>query len=781
MITGKFTQSNKARNRHVTLAWMVLLLAVIIVGGVFQTALAQEDTPPAWYRIRTNSVPMSPEEITVDSTGAVWVTCVTDSEYNPGVWRLPSGETRFEYLTNSRANNWLHGDYNNVVEKPELAADVNYVVRDKAGNVWYALNNRTVLVEKADGSPPWQTIAMENTYNEFYGVDTTNVDSAHIIHLIDNQDGSQDVLLVAETNAKRLDPNFNVVDSRLQYISGYGDYIRDVFFDSHGRYWVANEYGVQYGDTMFTNTGFPAGSEEYKNDPEVPPYDPWATIPTSGEPITGIMEDSEGNIWFTNSLYGSQWIYCLTNPNGTNDWIRYSPFALVGASNRVVCMAAGPDGVMWFGTNQESGIITYNPGAATPWSRTPCASLGDIPSEILQGMWYDNGVLWFTTYSNSSYAGVYALTVADSSLESFTYREDSTSLTSNRIDCLAGDLSGGVWFAAYDKPSVARLKADKTWVQYKEDTMDLTYERGKGSIPGIGVDSKNIVYMAPVRRVPIAYDIETEQWLTLPEPSLADPYVYSLYVDPKDGKWLCCSYAVYYLDADNSAWTTYDNTGTIRFPHESGNPSAFYVEYGALMDNDGNMWFMTRYGISLMKMDPEGGDPTWYQYAAGDDTGFQGGYRVVMDKNGQIWNVSNQIFDSSTDTWTTQTDTTLFDTRPLRFLNGDIPADVELEGAPEQLGGTAQERMTVDTAGNVFFGGGMFWLQSINKGVVVCTPVKGDIDRDGKIELGDAILSMGSLAGMASGIQSAPVDVTGDGKVDTAESIYVLQKVAGLR
>ena len=733
------------------------LVALVSLCAGSQTVSAVDETQPHWRRIRTNSVPYYPSGITVDVTGAVWVMAANGSEYDPGVWRLPDGETRFQYLTNSQANNWLSGTYSHTVEKPNLVADVNYAIQDKAGNVWYALTNRTVLCEKTNGA--WLTFAMENTYNDVYDTDTTGVDSAHTIRLIDNPDGSQDVLLVANRSIKRVDSNFTVSATRT-VTESYNNYlISNAMVDSHGRYWVANEYGIQFGPTIF-NTTFPKYSQAYQDDPDIPPYE---------KPITGIMEDTLGNVWLVNGSYGATGIYCLTDPNGTNDWIKYDINDLTGASNQVSCLARGADGVMWFGA-KNSGIIKYSPGVG--WSRTPCADLG-IPSEQVISMHEHDSTLWFVTDDNTTHAGVYALDLSDNSLSTWTYRENSTSLTSNRIKSIAGDRSGGVWFAAYDQPSVARLKADGTWVQYKEDTMDLTYERGSGSIPGIGVDSNNIVFMAPNRRAPIAYDINTEQWLSLPPGPPADTYFYGLYIDPKDGKWFCGADAVYHLNSENTAWTIYNTNDADKF-HD-------YRIQDALMDAKGNMWFMSSFvsgEVTLMEKDPEGGEMTWYRFATGDTSNYKGESRVYLDQTGQVWNTAGQTFDFEARQWVDQDDDTLFKTRPMRFLNGDIPADMDLTGAPAPLTGTDQTLMTVDTLGNVYFAGGMVWLQSINMGIVVCSPIKGDVNRDNKIELNDVVFSLQILSGQNSGIQSIPVEVSGDGKVGAAESIYVLRKSA---
>ena len=770
MKTGirKTSATSRINKRVLMRAFLVLLLISLCAG--FQPALAQEETPPDWRRIRTNSVPYMPDDLTVDSTGAVWVTAATDSEYDPGVWRLPPGETRFQYLTNSRANNWLKDGYNNVVETPNLTEDVNYAAQDDAGNVWYAFNNRTVLVEKAAGG--WQTIAMEDTGGENY----IGVDSAHKIRFIDNQDGSQDALLISGTNTKRIAPNFNETESRSEYISGNSSYVKDLFIDSHGRYWAANGYGVQFGSTIYTNKWYPAYSEEYKDDPEAPPYNP-TVITSTIEGIYDIAEDSLGNMWFA----AGAGVYCLTSPDGGNDWVKYDLRAMASltfnagtddenkCSNIVNCMEAGANGTMWFGP-RYSGIVKYTPGSG--WTRTTCESLG-IPSEEILSMKEHDSKLWFTSYSNTVNSGVYAVNFSDSSVTAWKYRESSTTLTSNRINSVAADLSGGVWFASYDLPKVARLKADGTWVQYHLEAMEYPYP-GQGSVVGVGVDSHNIVFIAPDNRAPLAYDVNSEAWLDLPAGLAANTKFYSLYIDPKNGKWFLGGDFVYYLNDDNTAWTTYDTTDESTFSSENVTD--------ALMDAEENMWFSTFWGLCVAKNDPISGT-VWIQFDHGDETGFMGGYseRVFLDGDGVIWNSVYQTYDSAANTWTTQTDATPYLTRPLVFLNGNLPADMELTGAPEELTGTNQVLMTVDTEGNVYFAGGMFWLGSINKGVIVCSPIKGDVSRDGRIDLKDAVFSMGAMAGKTTGIQSIPTDVTGDGKVDQAETIYVLQKIAELR
>lgn len=76
-------------------------------------------------------------------------------------------------------------------------------------------------------------------------------------------------------------------------------------------------------------------------------------------------------------------------------------------------------------------------------------------------------------------------------------------------------------------------------------------------------------------------------------------------------------------------------------------------------------------------------------------------------------------------------------------------------------------------------------LQSTDTCIVNINPVevtKGDCNRDGKVDLADAVLALQVLAGIAP---SVPIydeaDVNGDQRIGLEEVIYVLQKVAELR
>jgi len=149
----------------------VLIAIGVVVMVTLCTSLSQAETPPDWYRIRTNSIPHQPNNVIVDAQGGVWVTAEDGTESEPGVWyHAPAaGPGDFQYITNKLRNNYQTTANSTLVEKPELDASVLYATQDSQENTWYALKNRTVLCEKADGN--WLTFTI---YVGFLG--------QHVVH-----------------------------------------------------------------------------------------------------------------------------------------------------------------------------------------------------------------------------------------------------------------------------------------------------------------------------------------------------------------------------------------------------------------------------------------------------------------------------------------------------------------------------------------------------------------------------------------------------------------------
>ncbi len=719
-----------------------------------------------WRRIRTNSVPYEPNTAVPDSFGGLWVTAVSGSEYEPGVWWLPPGEEngRFRYITNDRRNNYVNPEYLTVLEKPELEGEVWFAVKDSGENVWYSLNNRKVLCEKPDGS--WLTFDMQNTGDGGF-VDTSTADSANRIRLIDRSGGGQEVLLISAKGVIHIDSNLNIVDSIAVYSNSNNDFINDVLIDSQNRYWIATNRGVAKG-TSLTDTAY--AHELYSNNPSVPGSD--------GEmPITCMEEDANGNLWFGSDNYVADGVYCF---NGDNQWLKFDDGVVADVGKTIVSIASAPDGSVWFGAlkSQAGGILRFIPDSGTgTWVRYRKEQLGTQSEAIISLSWADNG-LWFVTGYEPSVpgngTGVHFLTMdlqGQPQVEHYTFREDSTTLTSQRLNAVAADKKGSVWFGAYDDPSIARLKSDGTWEQFRGTAGGKSL--GDFGIHGAAADSTNKIYFAPLNQPPAAYDASAEQWIDLTSPPgiLADEFImyYGVYVDKEDGKWFYGAFGACYLNPNNTSWVWYDSQNTEQFPD--------YRVDGVLLDDSGNVWFSTFYGLALMKKAAEGAEPVWKQFISGDDSGYLSGYRVYQDDRGGIWNSAKQKYDPDTDTWINLDDTSPFDKRHLRFLNGRIPADMDLSHALQPVKALDENLITIDSYGNIHFIGGN---GIVNAGVVVAASPRGDVNRDFALDLADLMVVLQISAGIIPDTVSFAGDLNQDNRIGPEDAVLILRLLAGM-
>ncbi|WP_207689416.1 transcriptional regulator [Desulfonema limicola] len=679
------TKRKKGINRG--FLWLVctLFFFTLILAECLNIKTIHAEEPPSWYRLRTNSIPHQPQDVIIDSEGGLWVTAQDETEYENSLWYHAPGadDGVFQYITDNRRSNYLSPEYSTLVEKPELDAPLLYAIKDRQGNTWYSLKNRKVLCEKPDST--WITFDMQNT--QYTDISTVNVDSAHKIRLIDEQPEGQTKLFISARGIIHINANMEKVDSRIVSSEYSNDFINDALIDSQGRYWVVSSRGVEKGTSLIHT--------EWINLPDN------LSAPSLEFPITRIEEDSLGNIWFSSNAYGSDGIYCYTL---SSEWIKYDLTKLLSVfNNQVYNMASGNAGSMWFGV-LGGGLLNYVPSeAGGQWIQYKGSELGLNSEQIIslastdEGLWFVSG---YTPGVSGNGTGVHCLTFNNGQpqLKSYTYREQSTALTSNRINIAAADKSGGVWFPAYDAPSIARLKADGTWQQFRG--MAGTQTLGEFGIVAAGTDNTNKVYFIPQGCQPVAYDLADEQWVDLPDLPEDIIHYYGLHIDPDNGKWFCGSFGAYYMEPDNTKVTRYSSP---EIPEFADN----YVE-AVLVDDSKNVWFMTRTGLTLMKKGTNGNEPEWVLFTRDDGfSGYQGEYRVDLDDKGQVWNAEKQKLDSQTNSWVSVTDTSDYDNRHLRFLNGKIPADMDMSGALFDPGTLNYDGMTLDTKGNIYFTGGM--------------------------------------------------------------------------
>jgi hypothetical protein len=139
-------------------------------------------------------------------------------------------------------------------------------------------------------------------------------------------------------------------------------------------------------------------------------------------------------------------------------------------------------------------------------------------------------------------------------------------------------------------------------------------------------------------------------------------------------------------------------------------------------------------------------------------TGYQGNlyYRIyVQDSQG------NLVYRSSRDPITAQT-------IPMGILMPGRFYSVRVEAQDHWMFGVYNARSNSDI---------VTWFAREN-GIAGGA---GDVDGNGYVTLGDAIVALRVVAGMNSAGVHVSADVNGDGKIGPSEAIYILQYVAGLR
>jgi hypothetical protein len=671
-------------------SWAPVRLAVgFLTLALCLTAAKTAPVPGTWFKIRTNGVPQSPMALAVGASGDLWMTSESPNEL--GAWRWPDGGQLLHITGDSRENDL--GRSSNLTEKPELAGkDITFAIDDSAGNVWYALQNGGVKVQKQDGT--WVTF------------DTTQPE---VRQLADNmmsriRFGPGGVtLLIGPLGAYVVDASFQITQRRTG-IFWNNDFVNDALIDTLGRFWVCTNRGPYRGANI---NAYEHVSTLYSG----------SNVPSNEVPVTRIEQDTGGNVWLLSNSYSAEGIFCLT---AADAWEKYTTATVpeIGSVDSNDLMPV-PNGDVWFGLRYGNGIGRFRRGSG--WTRTTMATMS-IDSSIVTSLAYTSGKLWFSSGYNPSVpgngTGVHKVTLDGSgdflSHEGFTYTSTSTTLPSNRCRAVAADKSGNVWFGGYDRPSISRHKADGTWEMFNDTAGPFTMNFG---VAAMGVDSANIVYFYSYNSTPFAYNANTDTWVTLPAPGTGSfGYPYGLYVDENDEKWFNNSDGVMRLSADNTTWTYYSTSGP-----GTGLPSQ-YVDYGVRLDRYGNTWFGTRGGLAMLHP-----DNTWTNFTTGSSGyGYPSDgtpYKAILDDNGEIWSQGGLRFDYDTLTWSTPVDQSPWANRNLPFVNGFVFRGTDTSkarGVILNMTGNAaanfdEDLLTLDTHGNVYLGQ---WMFSSDLGVV---------------------------------------------------------------
>jgi ligand-binding sensor domain-containing protein len=255
------------------------------------------------------------------------------------------------------------------------------------------------------------------------------------------------------------EPILEQVDSIVGADLPIADYIRNLYQDKNGHFWMGtNGYGVAHynGETV----------DYYSN-----------AQGFNGQQITGIAEDLDQNIWFSTDqgVVKYEW---KKNSKEKKQFVNYSYFG----GKRFWSICADSRGAIWAGS--EKGIYRYDGHLWLPFDLPyPEDISGDfITSATAWSIMEDSqGRMWFST---NGY-GVYVWDGQD-----FVQYDKEDGLTDNSVDVILEDSNGHIWIGTR-YGGVSRFNG-KTFTNYNQQNGSI----GNDEVCALYEDSKANVWLS---------------------------------------------------------------------------------------------------------------------------------------------------------------------------------------------------------------------------------------------------------------------------------------------
>ena len=321
------------------------------------------------------------------------------------------------------------------------------------------------------------------------------------------------------------------------------EHINDIYFASDGKMWVCSDTGLGF----FNENG---KYEEVKNLP-------------MNSTITSVMEDYEGNLWFTSSRQGVMKVIS-------------SPFVditgISGLERVVVNTTCIYQGDLYIGTEVGLQLLDKNYNKKE-----------NVLTELLEGVRIRSiksdsaGRLWLCTYSNDSDYGLICY-YGDDNYKIFN---KESGMASSKIRTMT-ELSDGT-IAVATSGGVNLIKDDRITASYDEtygisNTEILSIAEGENGSIYFGSDGGGL------------YIIENDQlkWLGMDD-GLRSQIIMQLHKDPlRDIYWIITSNSISYM-----------KEGTIHtlsnFPYSNN--------YDMQFDANGGIWILSSNGIYFVNGD----------------------------------------------------------------------------------------------------------------------------------------------------------------------------------
>jgi len=534
----------------------------------------KENNPESFSSIQTKHGLQSNEisSLYEDRAGNLWI----------GIWRGGVSKYDGRYLTNYSVEQGLNSDV------------VNCIFEDDKGNIWIGTD---AGVNKFDG-----TFITHYTTKDGLG--------ANVVVTI-AQDKSGNMWFATGNGLSRYNGTSFTHYSTAQGLSDEG--VSGVYVDSKGKLWA----GANGGLTMFNGHSFQNYTTVLSVNEKAEVKAKVVTV------ILGIVEDNDGNIWFSTNNKGAfkfdgQFVSHYTTEGGLsasgitrirkdrngNIWIgtwnhganMYNGKSFIhfgseqGLENQIVTdILQDSRGNFWIGT--LAGVNKYD---GKQFSQVAPFRVSDVGSMLSD----NRGNIWFGSGAINKYDG--------KSISRYTTREGLTSPSTNHI---AKDRYGNIWFgsgAGIDKfdgkyftnYSVRNgLISPLVYCTMEDKGGNLWFGTDQGLSKLDGNTFTNY---------------STEQ-------GLKDAYIYSLLEDDQGTIWIGTAKGI--CSFDGKTFTYYDPSYGVTHP----------MVVGMIKDKNNNIWFCTSKGVNKF----DGKYFTSYTTEQGLSSNMV--RNVFEDKDGNIW------------------------------------------------------------------------------------------------------------------------------------------------
>ncbi|MEO8412266.1 MAG: two-component regulator propeller domain-containing protein [Ginsengibacter sp.] len=331
-----------------------------------------------------------------------------------------------------------------------------------------------------------------------------------------------------------------------------GKFIGALYKDHNGLLWIGGREGLFYYDGEHLQT-FIAGS---------------ATFP----PISGIVEDKAGNIWFVQA--GSTNIGVIDRHNGI---VSYSN-RIWGVKNNISKMTLDEKGNIWLYNANDKSISIIDPIVRTYKDINNKTGLSD--STAFQVLEDNKKNIWITTITGG-------VDIIDVSSGKIRYLRKANGLSNDTVTAIAIDKSGSVWLATADGLNAIDVKNGN--IKYYNQSQGI----GHNYTFGLYFDDKGLLWRTTNNGIELT-DVENKKTKHINKPDgLSADVVIALSPDIYNRIWLSSVEGGGVLGSTQGLNIIDQNGATV---HPLGTTQIISL----MEDAVSNLWVATQKGIYIV-------------------------------------------------------------------------------------------------------------------------------------------------------------------------------------